>query len=88
MANGEAKGRFQEPTLDEIKLLFGKSGGSDDDAAMFFNYYASKGWVVGKVRMKSVGHAVAGWVHRNRMTPRGGGPEKNQIRETINVRSL
>jgi hypothetical protein len=30
----------------------------------FFNTYSSKGWMVGKNKMKSWPHAVAGWITR------------------------
>jgi len=68
LGNGEyeRKGGFQEPTIDEVKLLFAKSGGVPSDADVFFNFYASKGWLVGKSKMRSVAHAVAGWVSRGR----------------------
>ena len=34
------------------------------EAEKFFNYYSSNFWMVGKNRMKSVEHAVAGWILR------------------------
>ncbi len=58
-------GGFKEPTIEEVRLLFAKAGGTDRQADKFFNFYASKGWLVGKTKMKSVTHAVAGWILRN-----------------------
>jgi len=62
--NGEK--RSTTPELEEVKLMFSKSGGPPEEAEKFFNFYSSKGWMVGKTRMKSVPHAVAGWILRNR----------------------
>jgi len=35
------------------------------EAEKFYNFYSAKGWMVGKNKMKSVGHAVSGWIARN-----------------------
>jgi hypothetical protein len=35
------------------------------EAEKFYNFYSAKGWMVGKNKMKSVGHAVNGWIARN-----------------------
>jgi hypothetical protein len=34
------------------------------EAEKFFNFYASKGWKVGKEKMKSLPHAIGGWISR------------------------
>ncbi len=63
---GECKGgEFKEPTVEEVRLLFDKSGGSQSEADKFWHFYNSKGWLVGKTKMKRVGSAVAGWILRN-----------------------
>ncbi len=54
------------PTIEEIKLLFSKSGGTDLQAEKFWNFYDSKGWLVGKSKMKRPGSAVAGWIIRDK----------------------
>ena len=56
---------FKEPTIEEVRLLFAKAGGSETQADMFWHFYNSKGWLVGKTKMKRVGSAVAGWILRN-----------------------
>lgn len=56
--------RNPEPTLDEVKLVFSKAGGNVEEAEKFFNFYSSKGWMVGKTKMRSMPHAVAGWIGR------------------------
>jgi hypothetical protein len=35
------------------------------EAEKFYNFYASKGWKVGKEKMKSLPHAIGGWISRN-----------------------
>ncbi len=66
--NGESEGKrgFKEPTMDEVKLLFAKSGGTDQQAETFWYFYDKKGWMVGKTKMQRVGSAVAGWINKER----------------------
>jgi hypothetical protein len=35
------------------------------EAEKFYNFYSAKGWMVGKNKMKSISHAVSGWIARN-----------------------
>lgn len=71
---GEQK--FKEPTLEEVKLLFAKAGGSEEQASAFWFFYDKKGWMVGKTKMKRLGSAVAGWVHENRqLQPKNPNPQ-------------
>lgn len=34
------------------------------EANTFYNFYSAKGWKIGKEKMKSLPHAVAGWISR------------------------
>jgi hypothetical protein len=34
-------------------------------AELFYNFYSSKNWMVGKNKMKSVSHAIGGWIARD-----------------------
>lgn len=52
---------FIKPTILEIEE-FCKGHGYQVDAERFFNYYESKGWVVGKSPMKDWRYAVRTWV--------------------------
>lgn len=56
-------GKFKEPTLLELETAFRKRNAANPkrEAESFFNFYASKGWVVGKTKMKSWPHSVARW---------------------------
>ena len=53
--------RFVKPTVEQI-ATYCKEKGYDVDAERFFNYYESKGWVVGKSPMKDWKSAIRTWV--------------------------
>ena len=52
--------RFAPPTLDEIRE-YCKERGNKVDAEKFFDFYESKGWMVGKNKMKDWRAAVRTW---------------------------
>ena len=47
--------------IDEIILAGAKTGLPESECRKFHAFYASKDWMVGKNKMKSVTHAIAGW---------------------------
>ena len=49
------------PSIESIKLQCAKIGLPDSEGDKFFNFYASKGWMVGRTKMKSWTHALTGW---------------------------
>lgn len=53
--------RFTVPTTEELKLQAAKIGLPDIEAQKFFLFYASKGWMIGKTKMKQWRSALAGW---------------------------
>lgn len=55
---------MQKPTIEEIKEYCDKRG-NNVDPEQFFDFYESKGWVVGKAPMKNWQAAVRTW-ERNR----------------------
>lgn len=58
---GEKKSkRFQEPTVSEV-AEYCKERGNSVDAEMFVDFYACKGWLVGKNKMKDWKAAVRTW---------------------------
>lgn len=77
---------FVPPSLDEISAYISEKGYSVD-AERFFNFYESKGWMVGKTKMKKWKNAVANWEKdekekssgkKERATPQPGKPiERN-----------
>lgn len=58
--------RFTPPTLDDV-LAYVRERGSDVDPQRFLDFYASKGWMVGKNPMKDWKAAVRTWEKREDM---------------------
>ena len=54
------RGRFAPPTLEEVKE-YCKERGNKVDADKFVDFYESKGWMVGKNKMKDWRAAVRTW---------------------------
>lgn len=67
--------RFTPPTLDDVKQYVSEKG-YDMDPVKFWNFYESKGWMVGKNKMKKWKAAVANWASgekpRHQPTASGG----------------
>ena len=64
---GENKSRssFKPPTLEEVKeYCLERNNGID--AQRFIDFYSSKGWMIGKNKMKDWKAAVRTWEQRNR----------------------
>jgi hypothetical protein len=51
---------FKAPTLDELKIEF-----PNLDAQRFHDFYSSKGWMIGKNKMKDWKAAARNWLSRN-----------------------
>lgn len=62
---GKAIKKFVKPTIPEIRA-YCLQNNIRVDAERFFNYYESKGWVVGKAPMKNWHCALANWAKENR----------------------
>ena len=60
--------RFQKPTIEEIRQYCLEKG-YNVDAEQFFNFYESKGWLVGKSPMKNWRAAVCTWNKREKEIP-------------------
>ena len=58
-------GRFAPPTVSEVSDYFSERGADPAEAERFVDFYESKGWVVGKSKMKCWKSAVRNWVRRN-----------------------
>lgn len=61
---GEKRERFTPPSIFEIDD-YCKEKGFTVDAATFIAFYESKGWMVGKNKMKNWKAALSGWHSRN-----------------------
>ena len=58
--------RFVPPTVSEVSDYFSERGGDPAEAERFVDFYESKGWLVGKAKMKSWKASVRNWISRNR----------------------
>lgn len=61
----EKRKRFAAPTADEVEAYAKTMGYDGFNAQRFVDYYASKGWIVGRSPMKDWKAAVRGWVSRD-----------------------
>lgn len=55
--------RFSPPTIQEIQEYISENN-YNVDAVRFFDFYETKGWMVGKNKMKDWRAAVRTWVHK------------------------
>ena len=67
--SNNSRAKFQKPSLDEIRV-YCQERGNQVDPEKFFNFYESKGWVVGKSPMKDWKAAVRTWEQRRPETTR------------------
>lgn len=62
----ENRYRFAPPTLQEVKEYAQEKGYTNFDSDQFWNFYESKGWMVGKNKMANWKSAVSGWALRDK----------------------
>ena len=77
--------RFVPPTVEEVKEYI-DSVGSKVDAESFVAFYESKGWMVGKNKMKSWKAAIVTWEKRNglkRSQPKKSDPAQQEDEELV-----
>ena len=70
------------PSIETVKLLCATSGLPDSEGEIFWNFYESKGWMVGKTKMRSLRGAIGGWAARWRQNQFQNSPEIKQIQMT------
>ena len=76
---------FIPPTVEEVKEYI-DSVGSQVDAESFVAFYESKGWMVGKNKMKSWKAAIVTWEKRNglkRSPPKKSDPVQQEDEELV-----
>lgn len=56
---------FVKPDISDIYSYFVKKGQVPVEADKFFDFYESKGWMVGKNKMRSWESAVRNWIRRS-----------------------
>lgn len=64
----QRQSRFTPPTVEEV-AAYCQERGNTVDAQVFIDFYESKGWMVGKNRMKDWKAAVRTWERRERREP-------------------
>lgn len=55
--------KFRPPDIDEVTAFFAEQKAADPES--FFDFYESKGWLVGKVSMKSWQASARKWIREN-----------------------
>jgi predicted phage replisome organizer len=73
-ANKSPKNTFKKPTIEEILKYCGERNNLVD-AVRFFDFYESKGWMIGKTKMKDWKAAVRTW-EKGESTKSNQGPIK------------
>ena len=63
--HSKERGRFTPPSLEEVSL-YCLERGNKIDAQGFIDFYASKGWLIGKNKMKDWRAAVRTWESRDK----------------------
>lgn len=82
----EERGRFTPPTLSEVQSYIEEKG-YHIDAEAFINFYESKGWMIGKNKMKSWKGAIGTWESRWKSEhPNGIAPKETESRSELFAR--
>ena len=68
LSNKETRQKFAKPSVEEIRQ-YCQEKGVNVDAEQFFNFYESKGWLIGKSPMKNWKAAVSTWAKRMIKSP-------------------
>lgn len=80
IASEPQRSRFAPPTIKEVEDRCLEIGLPISEASKFVNYYESKGWIVGRSKMKSWKASLAGWkdrhIERQQSLPIQSGPKK------------
>lgn len=75
--------RFTPPTLEEVQAYCIERG-NNVDAERFIDFYSSKGWMVGKNKMKDWKAAVRNWESRDKPTPTVESEKTKKLKEAFN----
>ena len=69
--------RFTPPTNEDVYLYMVEKGmNNKQEAEKFFDYYSSKGWLVGKAKMKDWKASVRNWIKNNFSTNNNNSPQQ------------
>ncbi|MFD2334641.1 hypothetical protein ACFSR7_35815 [Cohnella sp. GCM10020058] len=67
--------RFKPPTLEEVQA-YCRERNNDVNAIKWYNFYAAKGWMIGKNKMKDWKRAVITWERSESDAQHGGRPPR------------
>lgn len=70
--------RFTPPSADDVRA-YCKEQGYNVDAERFVDYYASRGWMVGKAKMKDWRAAVRNWARDENSKPTPAPPARRDV---------
>ena len=73
-------GRFQKPSIEDVRE-YCSSRSNNVDPEQFFNFYESKGWLVGKTPMKDWKAAIRTWEKREKEIPQRKREKKESVFE-------
>ena len=87
LTDSNKKAFFKKPTLDEVKnyCILRKN---NIEAEAFINFYESKGWQIGKEKMKSWKACVRTWENREKKNPKTMSKLDAQINEWQKAKEL
>ena len=79
LSNKDTRQKFVKPSIEEIRQ-YCQEKGVNVDAEQFFNFYESKGWLIGKSPMENWRAAVSTWAKRMVKSPNTSGtiPRKKE----------
>ena len=72
LSNKDTRQKFVKPSIEEIRQ-YCQEKGVNVDAEQFFNFYESKGWLIGKSPMENWRAAVSTWAKRMVKSPNTSG---------------
>ena len=69
--------RFVKPEFQEVQMFFNEQ--RSNQAQAYYDFYESKGWLVGKSKMKDWKAAARGWISRQAQFQKTNGNQKTAI---------
>ncbi len=89
-ADKPPRSRFAPPNVEDVRAYCLEKGYdlNDVDPEAFVNFYASKGWCVGKSPMKDWRAAVRTWVNRHKADKKGGNEVNPEFKNIPGVKYL
>lgn len=79
--------RFSPPTLDDVKSYCSEKGYTQVDPEKFVDFYESKGWMVGKNKMKDWKAAVRNWARSQRQESTAKTTRKELVPDWMNKKN-